>query len=124
MKVAPEHTRPVVLDLMGKPGPDVLLEFRRLFQSLTRKAGKEQYLTYYFIAAHPGSTVQDMRKLRAFAERELRIRPRQVQIFTPTPSTYATLMYWTERDPFTGKPCFVEKAERGREQQKKVVLSG
>ena len=124
MKVAPEHTQSTVLKLMGKPGPDVLLKFRRLFMDLTRKAGKEQYLTYYLIAAHPGCTLDDMRKLRMFAQRELKIRPRQVQIFTPTPSTYATLMYWTERDPFTGKPCFVEKSERGREQQKGAVLNG
>ncbi len=124
MKVAPEHTQSAVLKLMGKPGPDVLLKFRRLFMDLTRKAGKEQYLTYYLIAAHPGCTLEDMRRLRTFAQRELKIRPRQVQIFTPTPSTYATLMYWAERDPFTGRPCFVEKTERGRARQKAVVLNG
>jgi len=122
MKVAPEHSERMVLELMGKPGPDTLLAFRKLFMDLTRKAGKPQFLTYYLIAAHPGCTLEDMERLRAFARRELKLRPRQVQVFTPTPSTYATLMYWTERDPFTGKPCFVEKTERGRERQKQAVL--
>ena len=122
MKIAPEHSERAVLELMGKPGPEALLEFRKRFMVLTQVAGKPQFLTYYLIAAHPGCTLQDMAQLRAFAQRELKLRPRQVQVFTPTPSTYATLMYWTEQDPFTGKPCFVEKSERGREQQKQAVL--
>jgi uncharacterized radical SAM protein YgiQ len=124
MKVAPEHSERAVLELMGKPGPETLLAFRKLFMDLTRKIGKQQFLTYYLIAAHPGCTLQDMQKLRAFAQRELKLLPRQVQVFTPTPSTYATLMYRTGRDPFTGKPCFVEKTERGRERQKQAVLGG
>ena len=88
-----------------------------------RRAGKKQFLTYYLMAAHPGSTDGDMRKLKAFAARELDVSPEQVQIFTPTPSTYSTLMYWTERDPFTGKPVFVEKGEKGRVRQK-TILTG
>ena len=62
-----------------------------------------------------------MARLKSFAVRQLRLIPEQVQVFTPTPSTYSTLMYWTERDPFTGKPIFVEKSYRGRERQKKAL---
>lgn len=123
LKVAPEHTEEGVLKAMGKPGRASLLAFRDRFNALTRKAAKKQFLTYYMIAAHPGCTQQDMQKLKRFAADELHTRPEQVQVFTPTPSTYSTLMYWTEQDPFTGKPCHVEKSVRGRAQQKQVLLA-
>ena len=64
-----------------------------------------------------------MRRLYAFAVRELSLRPEQVQIFTPTPSTYASLMYYTEMDPFTYEPIFVEKSFKGRRRQK-CILTG
>jgi uncharacterized radical SAM protein YgiQ len=122
MKIAPEHSEDSVLAAMGKPGKAELLAFRDRFYALTQKAGKPQFLTYYMIAAHPGCTQQDMKQLKRFAAKELHANPEQVQIFTPTPSTYSTLMYWTEADPFTGKPCYVEKSARGREQQKQALL--
>jgi uncharacterized radical SAM protein YgiQ len=123
MKVAPEHTEEHVLHQMGKPGKDILLRFKAMFERLTRQAGKPQFLTYYLIAAHPGCTEQDMKNLKHFASRELGIYPEQVQIFTPTPSTYASLMYYTEMDPFTRRPIFVEKDPLRKEQQKSVVTS-
>jgi radical SAM superfamily enzyme YgiQ (UPF0313 family) len=52
---------------------------------------------------------------------ELELLPEQVQIFTPTPSTYASLMYYTERDPFTGERLFVEKSFKGKRRQKHIV---
>ena len=94
-----------------------------LYYELTKKEGLKQFLTYYVVAAHPGCTMDDMERLRAFAVRDLGIIPKQVQVFTPTPSTYATLMYWTERDPFTGERIFVEKSVRGREEQKEMLSS-
>jgi radical SAM superfamily enzyme YgiQ (UPF0313 family) len=121
MKIAPEHSEVKVLKMMGKPGSDSLLKFRDLFYKLTKKDGKKQFLTYYMIAAHPGCTQNDMTKLKTFAQEKLKLLPEQIQVFTPTPSTYSTLMYWTERDPFTGKPCFVEKTFSGREKQKNVI---
>jgi len=62
-----------------------------------------------------------MTRLKEFSLKKLGLLPEQVQVFTPTPSTYSTLMYWTERDPFTGKPCFVEKTSQGRENQKRIL---
>ena len=73
------------------------------------------------IAAHPGCTEQDMQRLKGFASQKLHIHPEQVQIFTPTPSTYASLMYYTEMDPFTRQPIFVEKDPRRKERQKNIV---
>jgi uncharacterized radical SAM protein YgiQ len=121
LKVAPEHTQPNVLRLMGKPGRKALLRFRDLFNRLTKKARKDQYLTYYLIAAHPGCTEDDMRLLKRFASKRLQINPRQVQIFTPTPSTYSSLMYYTERNPFTGEKLFVEKDQARKERQKHAL---
>ncbi len=121
MKVAPEHSEQHVLDKMGKPGSADLLKFKNLFTKLTNREGKKQFLTYYMIAAHPGCTQSDMLKLRLFAMDKLKILPRQVQVFTPAPSTYSTLMYWTEKDPFTGKPCFAEKSFKAREKQKMLL---
>jgi len=121
MKLAPEHSETRVLQKMGKSGRETLLTFRELFLDLTKRGGKKLFLTYYLIAAHPGCTDDDMARLRSFALRDLQLLPEQVQVFTPTPSTWSTLMYWTERDPFTGKPCFVEKTYRGRERQKDIL---
>lgn len=122
MKVAPEHTEDRVLQLMGKPGKTALLDFKELFDRLTQQAGKEQYLTYYLIAAHPGCSEADMNNLKRFASQQLKVNPEQVQIFTPTPSTYASLMYYTEMDPFTREPIFVEKDPRRKERQKQIVV--
>jgi uncharacterized radical SAM protein YgiQ len=121
MKVAPEHSEEHVLEAMGKPGPEALLAFRERFRQATEEAGLPQFLTYYIIAAHPGCTAGDMHRLRDFAASELGVLPEQVQIFTPTPSTYATLMYYTETDPFTGDPIFVEKSFKGKRRQKRIL---
>ena len=121
MKVAPEHTQGHVLRRMGKPGVKPLLQFRDLFFRLTRETRRNQFLTYYLIAAHPGCTEGDMAELERFASRQLKISPRQVQIFTPTPSTYSSLMYYTEMDPWTREKLFVEKDLAGKQRQKSFL---
>ena len=121
MKVAPEHTEDNVLGHMGKPGGDALLKFKEKFDKFSKEAGKPQFLTYYMIAAHPGCTEHDMARLKSFTSQKLRVNPEQVQIFTPTPSTYSSLMYYTELDPFTRKPIYVEKEFRGKKRQKEIV---
>ncbi len=121
MKIAPEHSQAHVLRLMGKSGSEALLPFRELFNELTRAAHKPQFLTYYLIAAHPGCTEDDMRALKRFLRRQLNIHPEQVQIFTPTPSTYSSLMYSTGVDPFTGQALAVETDAAKKEHQKKIL---
>ncbi len=121
LKVAPEHSDGRVLTLMGKPAIDSLIRFRNLFNQLSRKFNKRQYLTYYLIAAHPGCNLQDMRALAQFTRKELHIAPEQVQIFTPLPSTWSTVMYYTGIDPFTGEKIFVERDARGKEKQKRAL---
>ncbi len=121
LKVAPEHTEAHVLAAMGKPNSDSLLKFKEKFDRLSEKAGKKQFLTYYMIAAYPGCTEEDMLRLKRFASQRLQVNPEQVQIFTPTPSTYASVMYYTEMDPFTRQPIFVEKDSQRKERQKEIV---
>jgi len=121
MKVAPEHTEKSVLKNMGKPGVELLLHFKELFDQITRKVGKKQFLTYYLIAAHPGCTEEDMQHLKQFTSQRLKMNPEQVQIFVPAPSTYSALMYYTGMDPFNGKPIFVEKDLKHKENQKDIV---
>ncbi|MFA4839375.1 MAG: YgiQ family radical SAM protein [Candidatus Neomarinimicrobiota bacterium] len=122
MKVAPEQTEDNVLALMGKPGRQSLIEFKNLFDLFSKQAQKEQYLTYYLIAAHPGCTDEDMTRLRNFASKELKIHPEQVQIFIPAPSTWSGVMYYTETDPFTNRKIFVEKSLSRKERQKRIVV--
>ena len=120
LKIAPEHTCTDVLNLMGKPQTE-LAQFRKQFQELTTAAGKPQFLTYYFMAAHPGCSQKEMDELARFCREVLHTRPEQAQIFTPTPSTISTLMYVTEKDPETGKTIFVEKRKEAKERQKGVL---
>jgi len=123
MKIAPEHSEDKVLNLMGKPGKRYLREFREKFFKYSKEAGKNQFLTYYLIAAHPGCTERDMKKLKEFSSEKLSALPEQVQIFTPTPSTYSTLMYYTEIDPFTGNKLFVEKDINKMIAQKNIITN-
>ncbi len=122
LKVAPEHCVHRILKLMGKPQALSLSDFKYLFERTKKSLKQKQYLTYYFIAAHPGCTEDDMRELKSFAQKELKINPRQVQIFTPLPSTYSSVMYWTEMHPFTGKNIFVEKRLDQKQRQKDIIV--
>lgn len=122
MKVAPEHTEQHVLELMGKPGKETLVEFKKMYDRLNREEGKKQFLTYYLIAAHPGCEERDMEELKRFTRDELKMNPEQAQVFTPTPGTYSSVMYYTEIDPKTRKKIFVEKDTRRKEKQKEIVV--
>ena len=124
LKVAPEHCEDHVLALMGKPPIESFLEFFRSFKKINHRLGKKQFLTCYFIAAYPGCNLQDMERLNRFSRRVLKFKPRQVQIFTPSPSTPATLMYYTAKAYDSGKPIFVEKDKHKKEKQKKIILKG
>jgi uncharacterized radical SAM protein YgiQ len=121
LKIAPEHTENNVLEKMGKPDQGYLKRFRDKFLQINKEQKKTQFLTYYLIAAHPGCREADMDRLKEYTSQELKLNPEQVQIFTPTPSTYSTLMYYTERDPFTGQAIFAEKSLKKKGKQKKIV---
>jgi uncharacterized radical SAM protein YgiQ len=98
LKIAPEHTESGPLSKMMKPGIDSYERFKKLFDKYSAEAGKEQYLIPYFIAAHPGTSDQDMLNLALWLKRN-GFRPDQVQAFLPTPLAIASTMYHTECNP-------------------------
>lgn len=98
LKIAPEHTENGPLSKMMKPGMGAYDRFKELFDRFSKEAGKEQYLIPYFIAAHPGTTDEDMMSL-AFWLKKNGFRADQVQTFYPSPMAMATAMYHTEKDP-------------------------
>jgi uncharacterized radical SAM protein YgiQ len=122
LRLAPEHTEPSVLACMGKPDTDPLLAFKRQFDHANQKSGKKQFLSYYFIAAHPGCTRNDMDRMKRVAASKLGISPSHVQVFTPTPSTYSTLMYATGLNPFTGAPVHVERKLSDKRNQLEAAV--
>jgi uncharacterized radical SAM protein YgiQ len=98
LKIAPEHTEDGPLAQMMKPGIGAYDRFKELFDRYSEEAGKEQYLIPYFIAAHPGTTDEDMLNLALWLKRN-GFRPDQVQAFLPSPMASATAMYHTGLDP-------------------------
>jgi radical SAM superfamily enzyme YgiQ (UPF0313 family) len=83
---------------MMKPGIASYDKFKALFDRYSREAGKEQYLIPYFIAAHPGTSDEDMLQLALWLK-DNDFRLDQVQTFLPTPLATATTMYHTGKNP-------------------------
>ncbi|GMR20341.1 MAG: YgiQ family radical SAM protein [Gammaproteobacteria bacterium] len=98
LKIAPEHTEEGPLSKMMKPGMGAYDEFEALFNKYSEEAGKEQYLIPYFIAAHPGTTNEDMLQLSLWLKRH-GFRADQVQTFLPSPMAVATAMYRSGKNP-------------------------
>lgn len=98
LKIAPEHTERGPLDKMMKPGIGTYDRFKRMFEKYSKEAGKEQYLIPYFIAAHPGTTDEDMMNLALWLKAN-GFRADQVQAFYPSPMASATAMYHTGKNP-------------------------
>jgi uncharacterized radical SAM protein YgiQ len=114
LKVAPEHTDPHTLALMKKPGVEDFDVFARQFKQASVEGGKpKQYLVPYFIASHPGSTVEAMIDLALYLKRN-GYRPRQVQDFIPAPMDIATCMYYTGLDPISMEPVAVARGMTDR----------
>jgi uncharacterized radical SAM protein YgiQ len=98
LKIAPEHIAEGPLSKMMKPGVGSYDRFKALFDKFSREAGKEQYLIPYFIAAHPGTSDEDMLALALWLKHN-GFRLDQVQTFLPTPLALATTMYHTGKNP-------------------------
>jgi len=102
LKVAPEHTSDKVLRLMRKPSFLFFEIFQKKFAAINKKYGLNQFLVPYFISGHPGSALTDMADLAAVTK-ELGFKLEQVQDFTPTPMTLATVIYYSGYHPYTLK---------------------
>ncbi|HEY6896200.1 MAG TPA: YgiQ family radical SAM protein [Rhodocyclaceae bacterium] len=98
LKIAPEHTEAGPLSHMMKPGIGSYDRFKQMFEKFSKEAGKEQYLIPYFIAAHPGTTDEDMLNLALWLKR-YDFRLDQVQTFLPTPLALASAMWHTGKNP-------------------------
>ncbi len=120
LRVAPEHSSPRVLALMGKPPIEEYLRFKRLFDDTNRRIGKEQYLLPYLISSHPGCTLEDAIELAEFL-RDQRFTPDQVQDFIPTPGSLATCMFYTGLDPATMKPLYVARGGHEKALQRALL---
>jgi hypothetical protein len=117
LKIAPEHTEAGPLSKMMKPGMGAYDRFKEMFESASKAVGKKQYLIPYFIAAHPGTTDEDMLNLALWLKKH-DFRLDQVQTFLPTPMALATAMYHTEKNPLKkvlgGKAEAVPVVKQGR----------
>ncbi|MBU1442857.1 MAG: YgiQ family radical SAM protein [Gammaproteobacteria bacterium] len=98
LKIAPEHTEQGPLTKMMKPGIGSYDRFKQLFEKFSAEVGKKQYLIPYFIAAHPGTSDEDMMNLALWLKKN-GFRADQVQTFYPSPMATATAMYHTDRNP-------------------------
>ncbi|BBP44572.1 YgiQ family radical SAM protein [Thiosulfativibrio zosterae] len=98
LKIAPEHTEEGPLTKMMKPGIGTYDRFKEMFEKFSKEAGKEQYLIPYFIAAHPGTTDEDMMNLALWLKTN-GFRADQVQAFLPSPMALASAMYHTDLNP-------------------------
>jgi len=98
LKIAPEHTESGPLSKMMKPGIGSYDKFKQLFDKFSAEVGKKQFLIPYFIAAHPGTTDEDMMNLAVWLKKN-GFRADQVQTFYPSPMATATAMYHTNKNP-------------------------
>jgi uncharacterized radical SAM protein YgiQ len=114
LKVAPEHTSDKVLEIMRKPSFSLFHKFHKQFNEINEKNGLKQQLIPYFISSHPGSNVEDMANLAAEVK-NLDFKLEQVQDFTPTPMTVATVIYYSGYHPYT-----MEKVYTARNKEEKL----
>ncbi len=116
LKVAPEHTSDDTLKLMRKPSFKHFHEFKKKYDRYNKKHDLNQPLIPYFISSHPGSKEEDMANLAA-ETKDMGFKLEQVQDFTPTPMTVATVIYYTGLHPYTLRPVFTAKSKNEKLKQ-------
>jgi uncharacterized radical SAM protein YgiQ len=116
LKVAPEHTSDPVLRLMRKPSFSYFHQFKKTFDKINLKRKLNLQLIPYFISNHPACEVEDMANLAA-ETKDMGFKLEQVQGFTPTPMTVATVIYYSGYHPYTLKKEYVPKTKREKDEQ-------
>lgn len=116
LKVAPEHTSDPTLKIMRKPSFKHFHEFKKNYEKANEKHGLNQPLIPYFISSHPGCQEEDMANLAA-ETKDMGFRLEQVQDFTPTPMTVATIIYYTGVHPYTLRPVYTAKTPNQKKNQ-------
>jgi len=117
LKVAPEHTSDEVLKQMRKPSFELFKKFKSFFDQVNQKENLNQQLIPYFISSHPGSKAENMAEL-AIQTKELDFKLEQVQDFTPTPMTVATVVYYSGYHPYTMEKMYTAKDKTSKLNQR------
>ncbi len=117
LKVAPEHTSDAVLKQMRKPSFKLFHEFKKDFDIINKEAGLKQQIIPYFISSHPGSKMEDMAQL-AVETKQLDFKLEQVQDFTPTPMTVATVAFYSGYHPYTLEKTYTAKSKEDKQNQR------
>ncbi len=121
LKIAPEHTSDEVLKVMRKPSFEHFRKFKKKFDQLCQRAGLKQQLIPYFISSHPGSQVEDMADL-ACETKDLGFKLEQVQDFTPTPMTVATVIYYSGYHPYSLKKMYTARNAGDKKNQRRFFF--
>lgn len=116
LKVAPEHTADATLRVMRKPSFKYFHKFKEAYDRIQKKHDLNQPLIPYFISSHPGCKEEDMANL-AVETKDLGFKLEQVQDFTPTPMTVATVIYYAGVHPYTLKPTYAPKTKEEKQDQ-------
>ncbi|MEM4267773.1 MAG: YgiQ family radical SAM protein [Candidatus Woesearchaeota archaeon] len=122
LKVAPEHCNEKVLGLMNKGSIREFEKFRESYEKLNKLFGKKQYLVPYLIVAHPACGINEAKELANYIKKN-RISVEHVQVFTPTPMTLSTCMYYCGFEPFSGKRIYVPYSYREKKIQKRLLMA-
>ncbi len=117
LKIAPEHVSEKVLKLMNKESHGKFDEFCKKFYSINEG---DQELKYYFMVGHPGDNMVETEKLRQKIRKLKNVE--QFQMFTPTPMSNSTCMYWTGLNPFTMEKIDVVYDYNTKKQMKRLIL--
>jgi radical SAM superfamily enzyme YgiQ (UPF0313 family) len=119
LKIAPEHFSRQVVSLMGKDNSR-FDEFVSYFTAMNEQ--KKQGLRYYFMIGHPGDSLSEVLFLRDIIRKKHLDNIEQFQVFTPTPMTVSSCMYWTGLNPFTGKKIDVVYDYNTKKKLKRIML--
>lgn len=121
LSVAPEHAALESLVAMGKPAVESFTRFIELFRETNARIGKQQFMVPYFLCGHPGVGPEETVELALYMKAQ-DLRPRQVQLFLPTPSTPSTAAWHSGVDVWSGKKVYVAKTDRERERQRAMLF--
>jgi uncharacterized radical SAM protein YgiQ len=121
LKVAPEHSSDEVLKFMRKPPFKLFEELNNEFIKINKEEKLNQQLIPYFISSHPGSKSEDMANL-AIQTKNMNFRLEQVQDFTPTPMTLATVVYYSGYHPYTMEKIYTARNKNEKENQRKFFF--
>jgi uncharacterized radical SAM protein YgiQ len=121
LKVAPEHTEDHVLKMMRKPSFSYFEKFKSKFEEISKRRGLKQEIIPYFISSHPGCKVEDMAEL-AVKTKELGYELEQIQDFTPTPMTVATVIYYSGYHPYNLKKVHTAVSVDEKTKQRKFFF--